>query len=269
MNIMKNELIQKLFIDKTLISKLEALDEVKIQSIAEKCNKNGFNCLLASSDIERLAVCLCYSEKYTKQFYKDNNIPLNIYYDTMKDIAIWCENNNNSGLKNYNWITNHLKGELFAIGRLQYQLYTCKNKTLNYDFLPFNYGEKLIYVHIPQGEKLVYSSCVESLKDARAFFEQYFPNFEYKFFFCESWLLFDENYMFMKPSSNILQFQSLFDIVYCEKDDSQAIERIFGKKRLLLSSYPTKTSLQKSAVEYMKAKNKLGVGIGIIDKNDI
>src|SRR5699024_7805843 len=134
-----------------------------------------------------------------------------IFYDTMDDIRIWCENNNNKGLKNYRWLKNHVSLELFKIGRLQYQFYTCKSRFLKYSLLPFDYGEKVIYVHIPQGEKLVYSDCVSSIKEAKIFFEKYFPGYSYRFFFCESWLLFAENWQFMEPSSNILQFSSLFD----------------------------------------------------------
>jgi hypothetical protein len=73
----------------------------------------------------------------------------------------------------------------------------------------------------------------------------------------------------MEVSSNILQFQSLFELVYSDDDDNQAIERIFGKRRLIKSNYPENTSLQKRAKKYMLDGNKLGIGIGIIDKDEI
>ena len=58
----------------------------------------------------------------------------------------------------------------------------------------------------------------------------------------------------MKSGCNILQFQSLFDIVMSSTDDRQAIERIFGKRRLIKKNYPENTSLQKRAKRFPKSK---------------
>ncbi|MDE5995558.1 MAG: amidohydrolase, partial [Eubacterium sp.] len=180
------------------------------------------------------------------------------------DIRIWCENNDNIGLKEYNWIKNHLAFELFKIGRLQFQLFKCNNPTLNYKKLPIKYGDKAVYIHIPQGEKLDYDACVASINSAKAFLKEYFPKFKFEYFFCESWLLYDKNKEFMDENSNILKFQSLFNIAYSVQDDKQAIERIFGKKEKDVHCYKQETSLQKSAKEYLQNGGKLGLGIGYI-----
>ena len=104
---------------------------------------------------------------------------------------------------------------------------------------------------------------------AKAFFAEHFPDYDYKFFICESWLLYEDNWRFMKSGCNILQFQSLFDIVMSSTDDRQAIERIFGKKRLIKKNYPENTSLQKSAKKFMLDGGKMGEGLGVINKNEI
>ena len=75
--------------------------------------------------------------------------------------------------------------------------------------------------------------------------------------------------LFMKSSSNILQFQSLFEIVDSLPIDVQAIERIFGKRRLFKRNYPENTSLQKSAKAFMLDGGRMGIGIGVIDKNEL
>lgn len=265
------DLIDDLCLDENLESRLEIFTQKnknKIKKLCNRCHKD-FNVLAGCSSLMRLAVCLEYAQTYTFDHYNRLGIPQEYFYSTLKDISIWCENHNNKGLKNYGWIKNHLKCELFKIGRLQYQMFCCKNPTLDYKQLPFKFGDNLIYIHIPQGEKLIYKDCVDSLLSAKKFFEIYFPDFNYQFFFCESWLLFEENFAFMDTSSNILQFQSLFNIVYSATDDRQAIERIFGKRRIAKSNYTESTSLQRSAKAYMLDGNKLGVGIGIINKNDI
>lgn len=262
------ELIKGLGLDAELEARLckeIEKNENKINSLVERCKNNGFNCLNAQNSLVRLAVCVCYALKYTRAEYERLGICENVFYDTIGDIKIWCENNNNNGLKNFAWIQNHLKCELFRLGRLQFQLYTYSIP--KYKNAPFKKGERLIYIHIPQGEGLIYSDCVDSLKQANDFFDKYFPEHKYRFFFSESWLLYNENYAFMEASSNILQFQSMFEIIESLPIDAQAIERIFGKRQLLKKNYPENTSLQKSAKKYIMNGGKLGIGVGIIPKD--
>ncbi len=262
-------LAKKLGMDTSLIKRLEAVNEKqpeKISLCTEKCSKGSFSCLKKENDLIRLAVILSLALK-TKEKYRAAGISEQIYYDTMSDIRIWCENNGNKGVRNYGWLKNHVSFELFRLGRLQFQLYECKNRTLLYNKLPFSFGEKLIYVHIPQGEKLDKEKCIESIKSANDFFAKYFPHYKYRYYFCESWLLFDNNKKFMAPDSNILAFSSLFTHCYSVKIDKQAIERIFGRRRILKRNYPENTSLQKKAKEYMLKGNRLGAGTGIIDMN--
>lgn len=254
---------------KNKVLSLVERDRAKLISLCKKADNDNFKSVFAKNDMNKLAVALLYSVEFTYPKYQKAVISDEIYFETMKDIAVWCENNNNKGLKNLPWIKNHLNFDLFKIGRLQFQIYKCDNRTLNYDLLPFNFGENLIYVHIPQGEKLVYAECVNSLKNAKSFFGEYFPNYDFDYFFCESWLLYGENWQFMNSSSNILQFSTLFDLVYSVEDDRQAIERIFGKRQLIKSKYQENTALQRSAKRFMQNGGKLGVGIGILFKGDI
>lgn len=264
-------LLKELRLEKSLeisVCELTEKEKSNIDKLVEDCRVNGFSCLENENDLMRLAVCLNFAIKNTLVEYKKLGIDDTVFYDTMRDIKIWCENNNNKGLNNWGWIKNHLKCELFKLGRLQFQLFNCNIKDLDYSLFPFDYGENLIYIHIPQGEKLIYSDCVKSIQQANFFFEKYFGNHKYNYYFCESWLLYPECFMFMREGCNILQFQSLFSIICDNQDESQAIERIFGKRRIIKALYPQKTSLQKSAKKYMMQGNRLGMGIGIINKSD-
>ena len=257
---------ERLNLPENLINELGKLNEGEISSLAEKCLEKGFSAIKRKSDIERLGVILCCALK-AKEQYERLGISDEIYYHTMSDIRIWCENNKNKGLKNYGWLSNHVRCELFRLGRLQFQLYPCKNRTLIYKKLPFDYGESLIYVHIPQGEKLSAEECIRSFEMAEEFFKKYFPDYNYRYYFCESWLLYEGNKEFMKEDSNILKFASMFTHAYSVKIDEQAIERIFGKRRFFKKLYPESSSLQKNAKAYMQEGGRLGVGIGYIDKS--
>lgn len=254
---------------KSEVLSLVEKDRAKLISLCEKCNKDNFKSAFLKNDLAKLAIALLYSVNYTYPKYQKMGISDDIYFATMKDISIWCENNGNKGLKNIAWIKNHLNTELFKLGRLQFQLYTCNDIKLDYGMLPFDKGERMLYVHIPQGEKLIYADCVNSFIAAKEFFAKYFPDYKYNFFYCESWLLYGENWQFMDSSSNILQFSTLFDLVCSFDNDKQAIERIFGKRQIIKSKYQEKTALQRSAKAFMQSGGKLGEGIGILHKDDI
>ena len=259
------EIAKRINLSPLLLEKLAHIEKVKIQSLADKCMSDGFFVLKRCNDIIRLAVMLELAVR-VKQRYDAVGIDEKIYYDTMSDIRIWCEENGNRGLKNYGWIKNHVSFELFRLGRLQFQLYECKNRTLLYNKLPFAYGEKLVYIHIPAGERLDTEQCKASLEASKKFFSQFFPDYSYRYYFCESWLLFENNRDFMSQDSNIVSFMSLFDICYSVKVDKQAIERIFKKRCLFKRNYPENTSLQLAAKKYMQGGNRLGIGIGVIAK---
>ena len=249
------ELARILKLPEKLINELCMLNTGEMMTLSEKCLEKGFSALSRKNDVERLGVILCCALK-AKEQYEKMGISDEIYYHTMSDIKIWCENNKNKGLRNYGWISNHVRCELFRLGRLQFQLYPCRNKTLLYKKLPFAYGENLIYVHIPQGEKLSFDECIKSFRMAEEFFKEYFPHYNYRYYFCESWLLYEGNRDFMKADSNILKFSSMFTHAYSVKIDEQAIERIFGKRRLLKRNYPENTSLQKMLMYGKEASNR-------------
>lgn len=263
-------LAKEIGLGESLISRLGNIkenDKNKAYRLAEKCSDGDFSCLKRENYLIRLAVILLCAEK-VRERYVEKGISDEIFLDTMSDIKIWCENNGNKGIKNYGWLKNHLKLELFRLGRLQFQLYECKNRTLNYKRLPFSYGERVIYVHIPQGEKLDRERCIESFKMAEEFFKRFFPEYTYKWYFCESWLLFEGNKEFMAEDSNILVFASLFTHCYSMRVDVQAIERVFGKRRLLKRKYPEGTALQRSLKKYMLSGGRAGVGICVADRKN-
>lgn len=264
-----NNLLNSLCFEEHLKQRLIVLFEKGNKYIDVLCDlyKNGFDVLKFQNSIVRLAVCIKYAVKYTYPQYVKRGIDRKIFFDTLSDIVIWCENNNNKGLKNYRWIKNHLDCNLFRLGRLQFQFFVCNSIQYDYKKLPFNFGDKVIFIHIPQGEKLNKNYCIESIKEASAFFDRYFSEFEYEYYFCDSWLLYENNKLFMDVNSNIIKFQSLFDVGFSVNDDSQSIQRIFGVKSKNISSYSENTTLQKAAKIFLLNGGKLGRGVGCISKN--
>lgn len=283
---MEYKALKYIILDKEALNKASELDkrtEIKVSRLAKSYFKGKTFRLNRQNPAVKLATALKAAE-FTLEYYRKKNIPDAIYADTLNDIAVWCRNCGNVGLENTDWLKNHIGCKLFKIGRLQYQMFRCLDGTLKYSELPFSYGDRMVYIHIPQGEKLTTDKCKASLKQANRFFAEYFPDFSYDCYFCQSWLLYGNNVEFMDAESNIVKFMGLFDIHYSLTDEKQAFERIFGvdgktyltqfgksdaERRVNISLLPRNTSLQKSAVNYISAGRKLGVGIATIKKDTV
>ena len=279
---MEFEVLKFVKLDRRLVRKITDLadsDEVSILRLAGEFYGGNYNVLDNERPIMKLAVLLKCAEK-TLEFYNKKGIPEEIFTATFDDIRIWCENAGNVGLENTEWLKEHVLGRIFKIGRLQYQFYTV-TKPHKFSKLPFESGENVIYIHIPQGEKLSIEACETSIKVAGDFFSKYFPEYRYSYYFCESWLLYEGNRKFMDNDSNIIKFMNLFNIAYSYSDEKQAFERLFNvpkefnavikRRRVIKLKKDTnwlmeETALQKSAKEYIKHGGKLGMGVGTIEK---
>lgn len=249
------------FTEKTLETVVKYYDEFKQIP-------NTLNCQSNFSQEKKLALAL-YNLPYVKAQYEKKGISDFIFYATMYDIKIWADRyfkkSGKIGLENYDWIKHHLDLNLFRIGRLQYQFAKIKfpyyigiKGLIKADFLCGN----CLYLHIPEGEKLNYDACVESLENATTFFKSHYPNYKYKGIICQSWLLYKNNSFFMDEDSNIIKFQNLFNIVANSRNSTQAKERIFEYDY----DKNNPTTLQKTLLNLQDKSNVLGEGFGFVKK---
>lgn len=209
--------------------------------------------------------------------YHQIGIPEAIYYDTMRDISIWvntcAQEEGIVGLSELSWIRHTLYLNLFRIGRLQYQFFNTNHTVSGISLkaqscVPIGNRQSVLNIHIPADGRLDLTACRQSLKDARIFFEQFFPQYNFAGFVCDSWLLDAHNMQFMRADSNILQFSSLFDCVVQTKfKNSELLRRLWGVHKVSreeLSALPEDTDLQKRAKQYLLAGGKTGNGYGFI-----
>ncbi len=175
----------------------------------------------ATEDGKRNLLQVLYLCESTKAFYQKRGIPQEILMDTLSDIVTWT--NTWSGIRDglylgeLSWLKRHLEGKLFQLGRLQF----CMGYA-EHDIPQANVkkGDKVIEIHIPEGEAMTVEACDASIARAREFFGTYFPEFDYKCFTCHSWLLDPTLAEILKPESNILAFQSRFAVVESDSDDA-------------------------------------------------
>ena len=88
-------------------------------------------------------------------------------------------------------------------------------------------GDAVLQIHLHGKDPLLYDECIKSINLAKEFTKRHFPDFEYKYFTCLSWLLDDSIADLLGEGSNILRFGTLFDKV--RKHESDNILRfVFG-----------------------------------------
>lgn len=279
-------IFQKIYPDKylcELLSEYIGRHKLKIKMCLAFCRSGRWELFLKKDPFFKLCLVFAYLPEVWRQ-YEAKGIGEDIFFDTMDDIRIWIDDHHSRtgeyGLFELNWIMHHMKLNIFKLGRLQFQKF-------KYYFSPvykkngvtIRFGENVLNIHIPRGEKLDISSCRQSIRRAGEFFSKYYPEYPTDRFICHSWMLYTGNKKYMKSESNILKFADMFDIVGEREAPSQAYLWIFGVKvkntALMLSKenngnygftkeLTQETSLQKSAVDYIEDGGTLGEGMGVL-----
>lgn len=185
--------------------------------------------------------------------FVEKGISDRIYFDTFYDLTIWysrcMKTKKIPGIVEERWLSLPLQMKIFRLGRLQFEP---------------DLEKPVLHVHIPEGEPLLDEACGKSFEEADRFFGP-----EYTKYDCESWLLSPKLQRLLKPQSNILKFQSRFQVEKIIYPFRQAEERVFGEIREDKENYPEQTSLQKAVKQLVMTGEDVGIGYGVIDRNKL
>ncbi len=118
-------------------------------------------------------------------------------------------------------------------------------------------GDPVINIHIPEGPGFTAETCRAAIEAAPGFFRTYFPDWPLaraKALVCVTWLLSPDFARLLKPTSNILGFQSLFRLFPVRRmGDGQFYERVFLPYGRAIRRDQLKTSLQFALFDYIAA----------------
>lgn len=173
-----------------------------------------------NSPQKNLLACLYFSEQLEKE-YAQKNIPQNILIDSLKDLVLWNDTyysvNGKMGLTEFPWLDRIFLMQIFRVGRLQFSLYPSE---FDIEKINVKKSEKVLEVHIPSGEPLLYEECENSFKNAKALFKELLPEFNKEYCICHSWLLDDSLLPLLGENSNVAKFQTFFTPVSKNLSDS-------------------------------------------------
>jgi hypothetical protein len=126
--------------------------------------------------------------------------------------------------------------------------------------LVFASGDKVLVVHIPEGESVTLENSRASFEQAHQFFTQQQREYSLRAFATNSWMLNTQFETMLPPSSKMLAWQRelyLFPAVSTGKD---GLYFVFNRDEIDLATAPRDTTLRRAMIDHLLAGNPLRNG---------
>ncbi|MFC5662705.1 acyltransferase domain-containing protein [Kitasatospora misakiensis] len=188
-------------------------------------------------------------------------VPAGVTRSTLADLGrqlVVSRWRGHSGLGNARWLTLHFRGELFQLGRLQFQRARLTGADAE-AARAAGAGEWALQLHIPDHcGPLSPGACDRALERARAFFPRHFPGEPYRSACVFSWLLDPQLAAYLPAESNIMRFQRRFTPLERPHrppvpEDANPLKFVFGDAGRPLESLPRDTVVQRALVDHLRA----------------
>ena len=190
-------------------------------------------------------------------------IPETIWLDTMRCFSRFVSEYRRSygrdGFDRGEWTVRQSGCRLFRIGELEYEMAEER-------------GERFISLHIPSDARMEAELLNDSVRRAREFLREYYPDWQALPMACESWLLSPKLTDMLSPESRIIRFQQAFDILETDPEDDSAVEWVFyvaegQRASMRAEALPENTSLQRKMKERLLKGEKPGNARGILARS--
>lgn len=213
---------------------------------------------------------LFFCEQLEKR-YAQRGIDRKILLDTMWDLLywtqVWTDLKGDLYFGEACHVRQHVNFTLFRLGSLQFCFDKAEEDVPEKGIVK---GENVIGVHIPAMTDLSKEACDAAFAQAKAFFATHFPEYEYRYFTCHSWMLDDKLKELLSPQSKIIDFQNRFEVV--DKMPSNGILRFTFKWDTnpfnLRWAVPTSGFAEKVKARAL-AGETFYAALGVIDKETI
>ncbi|TXS61850.1 acyltransferase [Streptomyces sp. me109] len=209
---------------------------------------------------------------YVRAHHRARGIPDDVSRRTLADlgrqVAVHRRRLGTPGLLFPWWIALHFHGELFQLGRLQFQRARLGRRTgraVVAAGLGAGPGDPCLSLHIADFRgPLSPAACERSLALAREFFARHYPEERHEVAECHSWLLDPQLGRYLPADSNIMRFQKRFRVAYQETtpDDGVPVGFLFGDPELPARELPRRTALERAVGDHLRGGGHWYVGHG-------
>lgn len=209
---------------------------------------------------------------YLRAHHRERGIPEEVTRHTLADVGrgvAWHRRwHGTGGLLSPRWLTLHFHGELYQLGRLQFQrdrIGRWTSDSIEAAGLPLGPGDPGLGVHVPDFMGPLTPEAVDrSLALAREFFARHYPEESYTVATCGSWLLDPQIKRYLPGDSNIVRFQERFHLSHlpAEPEDTEPVRFVFGTTDIPLDRLPRRTVLERTVLDHLRQGGHWYVGHG-------
>ncbi len=147
------------------------------------------------------------------------------------------------------WLPRYAMGKLFRIGAFQFEIHS----------------NDIIGVHIPRGTRLNVADNLINFREALEFFNNHYPEYDFKTFGTSSWLLNPHIEKIMGRPTNITRFGDMFERLKENHAEEGVYINLFGMaKPQNLNDLPEETSMQRNVKRYLMDGNVFNDYVGAI-----
>ncbi|MCX5420053.1 acyltransferase domain-containing protein [Streptomyces sp. NBC_00078] len=209
---------------------------------------------------------------YTRAYHRARGVPDDVSRRTLADLgrnmAVHRRRHGRAGVQAPWWLTHHFRGELYQLGRLQFERAKHGQRTsrvlasAGLDVAP---GMPCLNIHIPDYlGPLSPAACERSLALAGEFFTRYYPEEKYRAALCHSWLLDPQLREYLPAGSNIVRFQERFRVAREDREaaDTEPVQFVFGDPALPIESLPRRTAVERAVGDHLRAGGHWYIGHG-------
>jgi hypothetical protein len=209
---------------------------------------------------------------HIRAHHRERGIPADIARHTLADLgrnmAVHRRRHGRAGVQAPGWLTHHFRGELYQLGRLQFERARLGERTgraLAAAGLDAGPGTPCLNLHIPDFlGPLSPAACDRALALAGAFFPRHYPEERYEAVLCHSWLLDPQLKRYLPEDSNIVRFQERFRVAREDPEpaDTEPVQFVFGDPELPVESLPRRTSVERAVGDHLRAGGHWYIGHG-------
>ncbi|MEU6251671.1 acyltransferase domain-containing protein [Streptomyces sp. NPDC047043] len=209
---------------------------------------------------------------YTRAYHRARGVPDDVARRTLADLgrnmAVHRRRYGRAGVQAPWWLVHHFRGELYQLGRLQFERARHGQRTARtlaaagLDAAP---GTPCLNLHIPDFlGPLSPRACERSLALATEFFARYFPEEKYRAALCHSWLLDPQLKQYLPADSNIVRFQERFRVARADTEpaDTEPVQFVFGDPELPVETLPRRSAVERAVGDHLRAGGHWYIGHG-------
>ncbi|MFC7306510.1 acyltransferase domain-containing protein [Streptomyces monticola] len=200
---------------------------------------------------------------HIRAYHRARGVPDDVARRTLADLgrqmAVHRRRHGHGGLLGPRWLSLHFRGELYQLGRLQFQRARLDEPTgaaVAAAGYPAGPGDGVLNLHIADfSGPLSPEACDRSLALAREFFARHYPEETYAVAECRSWLLDGQLAAYLRKDAHIVRFQDRFRPIshgHAEPEDAVPVDFVFGDPGLPVAGLPRRTSLERAVGDHLR-----------------